>query len=48
VRRGITRCVRSWRARGWKTADRNPVANQDLWKRLGELAAGHKTEKRAG
>jgi len=46
VRRGITEWVRSWKARGWKTADRKPVKNQDLWERLDTLAAVHKIEWR--
>jgi ribonuclease HI len=46
VRRGITEWVRNWKARGWKTADRKPVKNQDLWERLDALAAGHKIEWR--
>jgi len=44
VRRGITEWVKSWKARGWRTADRKPVKNQDLWERLDELAAGHRIE----
>lgn len=44
VRRGITEWVRAWKARGWLTADRKPVKNQDLWQRLDELAAGHEIE----
>jgi ribonuclease HI len=46
VRRGITEWVKSWKVRGWKTADRKPVKNQDLWERLDTLAAGHKIEWR--
>ena len=46
VRRGITEWMKSWKARGWKTADRKPVKNQDLWERLDALAAGHKIEWR--
>ena len=46
VRRGITEWVKSWKARGWKTADRKPVKNQDLWERLDALAAGHKIDWR--
>ena len=46
VRRGITEWVRSWKARGWKTADRKPVKNQDLWERLDALAAAHQIEWR--
>lgn len=46
VRRGITEWVKNWKARGWKTAERKPVKNQDLWERLDALAAGHKIEWR--
>lgn len=46
VRRGITEWLRNWKARGWKTADRKPVKNQDLWERLDALAAGHEVEWR--
>ena len=46
VRRGITEWVKSWKTRGWKTADRKPVKNQDLWERLDALAAEHKIEWR--
>ena len=46
VRRGITEWVSSWKARGWKTADRKPVKNQDLWEVLDRLAAAHKIEWR--
>ncbi|HEX3843455.1 MAG TPA: ribonuclease HI [Steroidobacteraceae bacterium] len=44
VRRGILEWVAAWKARGWRTADRKPVKNQDLWERLDELAAGHSIE----
>lgn len=46
VRRGITEWVKNWKARGWKTADRKPVKNQDLWEQLDALAAGHQIEWR--
>ena len=46
VRRGITEWIAAWKARGWLTADRKPVKNQDLWQRLEELAAAHKIEWR--
>jgi ribonuclease HI len=46
VRRGITEWVKSWKARGWKTADRKPVKNQDLWEQLDKLASGHKIDWR--
>ncbi len=42
VRDGITSWVAGWKARGWKTADKKPVKNEDLWRELDELAAGHK------
>jgi ribonuclease HI len=44
VRRGITEWVSSWKARGWLTADRKPVKNQELWERLDALAAAHRIE----
>jgi ribonuclease HI len=44
VRRGITEWLAAWKARGWRTADRKPVKNQDLWQRLDELCAGHRIE----
>jgi ribonuclease HI len=46
VRRGITEWITAWKARGWRTADRKPVKNIDLWQRLEELAAGHEIEWR--
>jgi len=46
VRRGITEWIKSWKTRGWKTADRKPVKNQDLWERLDALTAGHQIEWR--
>ena len=46
VRRGITEWVIAWKARGWKTADRKPVKNQDLWEELDKVAALHKIEWR--
>ncbi len=44
VRRGITEWLGAWKARGWRTADRKPVKNQDLWLRLDELVAPHRIE----
>ena len=44
VRRGITKWLKSWKARGWKTADKKPVKNQDLWERLDAVAAQHQIE----
>ncbi len=44
VRRGISEWLPQWKARGWRTAGRKPVKNQDLWQRLDQLAAGHEIE----
>jgi ribonuclease HI len=41
VRSGITEWLPAWRARGWRTADRKPVKNQDLWVALADQAARH-------
>ncbi len=41
VKDGITKWLDGWRARGWRTANKQPVKNQDLWMRLAELVEGH-------
>jgi ribonuclease HI len=41
VIKGITEWLPSWKARGWRTADRKPVKNQDLWERLDQVAGPH-------
>ena len=41
VRQGITQWLANWKKRGWKTADRKPVKNVDLWQRLDTAAARH-------
>jgi ribonuclease HI len=41
VMKGITEWIRGWKAKGWKTAAREPVKNVDLWKQLDELVAAH-------
>jgi ribonuclease HI len=41
LRKGITEWLRAWRARGWRTADKKPVKNVDLWQRLELAAACH-------
>lgn len=41
VRDGITAWLPRWKARGWKTADKKPVKNVDLWQRLAAAAAIH-------
>ena len=44
VQQGITQWLPNWRARGWRTADRKPVKNQDLWQQLDAAAARHRVE----
>jgi ribonuclease HI len=41
VKRGITEWMSDWKRRGWKTADRKPVKNMDLWQRLDDLVGKH-------
>jgi ribonuclease HI len=41
VMQGIEEWVPKWRANGWRTADKKPVKNQDLWQRLAAAAAVH-------
>jgi ribonuclease HI len=41
VMQGIEQWVPKWRANGWRTADKKPVKNQDLWLRLSEATARH-------
>ncbi len=41
VRQGITSWIHNWKRRGWRTADGKPVKNEDLWRRLDELAQAH-------
>jgi len=42
VMQGITEWISGWKARGWKTADKKPVKNDDLWRRLDTARARHK------
>lgn len=44
VRDGITLWLPNWIQRGWQTAGRKPVKNQDLWERLAQLADAHDVE----
>ena len=48
VRKGITEWISGWKARGWKTAAKQPVKNVDLWQRLDTLVqgAGHQIDWR--
>ena len=41
---GITSWIHGWKARGWKTADRKPVKNDDLWKRLDIARTRHEVK----
>ena len=42
LRHGISTWIKSWKARGWRTADKQPVKNVELWRELDALAAKHK------
>lgn len=42
VKNGCTSWLANWKKNGWRTADRKPVANADLWQILDELLARHK------
>jgi ribonuclease HI len=46
VMHGISQWIHGWKARGWKTADKKPVKNDDLWKRLDEARARHDVDWR--
>ena len=44
VQKGISEWIHSWKRRGWLTADKKPVKNVDLWKKLEETARAHQVE----
>jgi ribonuclease HI len=44
VQKGISEWIHTWKRKGWKTADRKPVKNDDLWRRLDELRTQHEVE----
>ena len=46
VQKGISEWIRGWKARGWKTASKEPVKNADLWRELDRLAAQHEVDWR--
>lgn len=41
VQQGISNWIHNWKKRGWRTADNKPVKNDDLWRKLDELAGRH-------
>lgn len=44
VRQGITQWINNWKRNGWKTSQKKPVVNQDLWQRLDEALKDHQVE----
>ncbi len=44
VKNGITSWIHGWKKNGWKTASKDPVKNEDLWRRLDDLVARHTVE----
>jgi ribonuclease HI len=42
VKNGIEAWIHGWKRNGWKTSDRKPVKNEDLWRELDELASRHR------
>lgn len=41
VRDGVTKWIHGWKRNGWKTASKDPVKNEDLWRRLDAVQAKH-------
>jgi ribonuclease HI len=46
VKNGITQWMPAWKARGWKTAAKDPVKNEDLWRRLDQARLRHEVDWR--
>jgi iron complex transport system ATP-binding protein len=46
VQKGISEWIHNWKKRGWKTSTKEPVKNEDLWRRLDALAVSHRLEWR--
>ena len=43
LKKGITEWIHRWKVRGWRTVEKKPVINQDLWLALDELVSKHRT-----
>jgi ribonuclease HI len=46
VKHGITQWITGWKAKGWRTADKSPVKNADLWQKLDAARARHDVDWR--
>jgi ribonuclease HI len=46
VKNGITSWIHNWKRNGWRTADKKPVKNEDLWRRLDQALAIHAVDWR--
>ena len=44
VQKGISEWIHSWKQRGWRTADKKPLKNVDLWQKLDKIAREHEVE----
>jgi ribonuclease HI len=44
VHLGISKWIRDWKRRGWRTAEKKPVKNEDLWRQLDELAGSREID----
>jgi ribonuclease HI len=44
VQKGMTEWIEAWKKRGWRTADKKPVKNDDLWQELDKISSQHKIE----
>jgi len=43
---GVTQWIKRWKANGWKTSDKKPVKNEDLWRALEDAASRHEVKWR--
>ena len=44
VKNGITEWIHNWKLKGWKTANKKPVKNKQLWQELDKLSQNHQIE----